>query len=355
VTAVLTSEPGPGPPGSSRRRRRIRTPEAVLVFGTDAEPGIRRHGRTRFRYVDDVTGRTVTDEATLARIRRLAVPPAWTEVWIAREPDAHLQATGRDGRGRKQYRYHPAFRSHREAHKFDQLPAFGTVLGSLRARVAADLQRDGLDRDRVVAIVVRLLDHTFVRVGNEEYARANQSYGLTTLRDDHAEIHGGRLQLTFTGKHGAQHDVRVDDRRLARLVRRCQDLPGQVLLQYVEGNEVRPVRSTDVNDYLRDATGLDVTAKTFRTWAASVLMGAGLAEVEVPPSVRAREMVVAAAVKVVAGELHNTPAVCRRSYIHPRIPTAFLDGTFPEQWAAGPARPAGGLSVPERRLVSFLS
>lgn len=268
--------------GSTRRPRRIRTPDAVLLFGTDAEPGIRRRGRARRRYVDDVTGETVTDAATLERIASLAVPPAWTDVWISRDPDSHLQATGRDARGRKQYRYHPSFRSHREARKFDQLPAFGAVLGPLRARVSDDLEGSGLDKRRVVALVVRLLDHSFVRVGNEEYARTNQSYGLTTLRDEHAQVQGGRLRLSFVGKHGRRHEVEVADARLARLVRRCQDLPGQVLFQYVEGDEIRPVRSTDVNDYLREVTGLEVTAKTFRTWAASVLLGAGLAGVPVP-------------------------------------------------------------------------
>jgi DNA topoisomerase I len=334
---------------------RIRTPEALLLFGTDREPGIRRRGRARPRYVDDVTGQRVTDRATLERIAGLAVPPAWTDVWISRDPESHLQATGRDARGRKQYRYHPSFRSHRETRKFEQLPAFGAVLGLLRARVAADLSGTALDKERVVALVVRLLDHSFVRVGNEEYARTNQSYGLTTLRDEHAEVAGGRLRLSFVGKHGRHHDIELADARLARLVRRCQDLPGQVLFQYVAGDEVRPVRSTDVNEYLRQVTGLEVTAKTFRTWAATVLLGAGLDAAPPLDTKRERELAVAAAVKVVAGELHNTPAVCRRSYVHPALPEAFVDGSFHDRWRLGPARPARGLSTAERRLLAFLT
>jgi DNA topoisomerase I len=327
-----------------------------LVFVTDAEPGIRRTGEgRRTRYVDEGRGTAVTDEATLERIRRLAVPPAWRDVWISRDPAAHLQATGRDARGRKQYRYHPAFRAHRESTKFDQLVPFGHALGDLRRHVHESLARPGLGRERVVATVVRLLEQTFVRIGNEAYARENRSFGLTTLQNRHVDAARSELRFRFTGKGGRRHDVAVGDPRLSRMVRRLQDLPGQGLFQYVDDDgEVRPIRSHDVNDYLRDVTGLDVTAKTFRTWGGTLLAAAGLAAVEPLEAVKDRQAALRVAIDVVSEHLGNTPAVCRASYIHPRVIDAHLEGTLRPVWDGGPRRAAGGLIADERRLLRVL-
>jgi DNA topoisomerase I len=326
-----------------------------LVFGLDDEPGIRRRGRRRFHYVDDLTGATVDDADVLARIRALAVPPAWTDVWLATDPRSHLQATGRDARGRKQYRYHPGFRQQQEEAKFELLVPFGRALPALRRRLGADLGRRGLSRVRVTALVVRLLEETLVRVGNEEYAKANGSFGLTTLRDRHVRATASGVQLRFIGKSGKGHTVAVDDPRLARLVLRCQDLPGQVLFQYLDDDDApRPLRSTDVNDYLRTATGLDATAKTFRTWSATLMAATGLVTLPPPASRREGTRAMKEVLSVVSSQLNNTPAVCRRSYIHPAVIEGYLDGTLPEAWRGARARGSAFLCAEERRLLGVL-
>jgi DNA topoisomerase-1 len=331
------------------------SPPRGLRFGLDDEPGIRRRGHRRPRYLDELTGDEVDDAEVLERISALAVPPAWTDVWISADPCSHVQATGRDARGRKQYRYHARFRRQQEEAKFELLLPFGQALPRLRRKVRDDLGRAGLPHDRVVALIVELLERTLVRVGNEEYARTNGSFGLTTLRDRHVHIEGSRLRMRFTGKSSKVQEVAFDDRRLARLVRRCQDLPGQLLFQFVDGDgEQHPVRSSDINDYLRDATGLDATAKTFRTWNASVFAATALAARPPPASGREGRTTVTAMLKVVAGELNNTPAVCRRSYVHPGIVDHYLSGRLAGEWAEISSRGSRELTADERRFLAFL-
>jgi DNA topoisomerase I len=329
-----------------------------IVHVTDDEPGIRRLGRTQFRYVRDRGGAPVRDRRDLERIRALAIPPAWTDVWICADPAGHLQATGRDARGRKQYRYHPAFRSKRERRKFGDLVPFGHALGAVRRCVADDLRSPSLGRERVIAAVVSLLDLTYVRIGNDAYVRENRSYGLTTLHCKHVDLDGSRLRLRFPGKGGRQVDVTCCDARLARVIRRCQELPGQKLFQYIDdAGERCHVTSTDVNDYLRLACGVaevDITAKTFRTWGGTLLAAQELAELEAPSGDRAASAAVNDALTSVASRLGNTVAVCRNSYVHPRIVGAFRDGTLQEVWAAGPRRAAGGLDASERKLLALL-
>jgi DNA topoisomerase I len=327
-----------------------------LRFVTDEEPGIRRLGRTRFRYVDQQTGEPVADADVLHRLRTLAIPPAWTDVWICRDHRGHMQATGRDSRGRKVYRYHVDYREDRERAKFDELPAFGHVLGDLRTRIEADLRLPGLPRERVAALVVSLLERTFVRIGNEEYARDNRTFGLTTLRDRHARINGSELRFRFRGKGSRLWDVAVESRRLARLVKRCQDLPGQVLFQYVDGDEDRPepITSTDVNEYLRERSGLDLTAKSFRTWGGTLLAACELVSIDRPASNRGRQQAVNEVMAVVSEVLGNTPTVSKKSYVHPAVVGAFDDGTLPDIWLAGPGRDGYGLSADERRLLHLL-
>jgi DNA topoisomerase-1 len=329
---------------------------AGLQYVSDDEPGIRRRGRTRFSYVDERTGEAVRDREVLARIRSLAVPPAWTDVWICPDEPGHIQATGRDARGRKQYRYHDAWRTHRDETKFDQLVPFGNALGSVRSTIDADLDRPGLPFERVVALVVGLLDETAMRVGNEEYARENGTYGLTTLRNRHARVEGSRLRLRFKGKNETVFDIACTDRRICKLIGKCQELPGQLLFQYVDDDgEVRRVRSSDVNLYLQESSGLaTVTAKTFRTWSASVLAADALARVEVPEAERERARVLNEVVDGVATRLGNTRAVCRASYIHPTVIETWEADGLGERWRSGPARPAGGLLTEERRLLHVL-
>jgi DNA topoisomerase-1 len=300
---------------------------ARVRLSCDGDPGITREKtRTAFRY-RDARGRIVRDPDKLARIRALAIPPAWADVWICRSPDGHLQAVGRDARGRKQYRYHPSFRARKDCEKFSRLAAFGRALPRVRARVAADLARPGLPRDKALAAVVRLLDRTNLRVGNHEYRRTNNSYGLSTLLDHHVTIRGHGLTLKFRGKSGITHERAVTDRKLAEVVRRCRDVPGQHLFQYVDDRgRPRQVGSADVNDYLRRAAGGDFTAKDFRTWAGTVLAAARLATEELPGSVKAAERVVVRVIRDVAGTLGNTPAVCRKSYVHPKVIEAFAAG-----------------------------
>jgi len=335
-----------------------------LVWVTDAEPGYRRVKRGDQVFYVDPQGRRVRDEATLARIRKLAIPPAYEDVWICTRPEGHLQATGRDARGRKQYRYHPQWQLQRGEDKFEAMRAFGAALPRIRRRVQRDLEgRDGRrpTRERVLATLVRLLDTTFIRVGNEEYARGNGSYGLTTLRTRHAGVREDQIRLSFIGKSGVRHEVTLADRRVAAVVRRCKALPGQELFQYVdEDGGVHRLTSADVNDYLTEIAGTHVTAKDFRTWHGSVLA------LEFTRLACSGEHVTGAAKQVVAqvaARLRNTVAVCRKSYIHPKVlelgtylASDEQRGTLLEQrWAREVAGPKGrSLSAAERRLLALL-
>ena len=296
--------------------------------------GIQREMRDGDPVYTDQDGDRITDPAVLQRIRSLGIPPAWTHVWICTNQRGHIQATGRDARGRKQYRYHEAWRASRDATKFHRLIAFGAGLGALRDRVDKDMRRPTLDRDRIVAAVVRLLDRTHVRVGNEEYARLNGSFGLTTLRTDHVDVSGDRLRLRFRGKSGKEHRISVADRRIARVVARCEELPGQTLFQYVgDDGEVRPVRSEDVNEYLGD-----FTAKDFRTWAGTVGAVRILTAADPPGDTpRARQREVRAMLEEVAADLGNTVAVCKKSYVHPEVMREYVE--------------EGALRIPVRRRV----
>ncbi|HEY8076497.1 MAG TPA: DNA topoisomerase IB [Labilithrix sp.] len=321
----------------------------------DAEPGIRRiRSGKGFRYVGP-SGRAVRDRATLRRIASLVIPPAWTDVWICPDPDGHIQATGRDARRRKQYRYHARFRAIREETKYEHVVAFAEALPKMRAKVDEDLSRPGLGRDKVLATVVRLLEITLIRVGNEEYARENGSFGLTTLRTRHVDVDRSSIRIQFKGKSGKKHVVKVTDRRLARLVGRFHDLPGQELFQYVgEDGELHRVEATDVNEYLRRISGEDITAKDFRTWAGTVLAALALqaCDASLP-----QKKSIASAVKQVAQRLGNTPAVCRRCYVHPAIFDAYAEGRLdvvPKAEAVAAALPkseAAVLTLLRERLV----
>jgi len=314
------------------------TPEDLKAAGlrhvSDHDPGItRRKSGTGFSYRKPDGG--PIDEAALDRIRKLAIPPAWTDVWICPDPRGHIQATGRDQKGRKQYRYHDRWRQVRDENKYDRLIAFGRALPRLRAKVKKDLTQRGLHRDKVLAAVVRLMEITLIRVGNPEYARANKSFGLTTLRDKHARIRGANAVFEFRGKSGKMHKTGIHDRRLARIVKACQDLPGQRLFQYLDDEgEQRAVESADVNAYLRDAMGEDFSAKDFRTWAGTVNAARALAMAPDCASAAEAKRNVNTCVKAVAGLLGNTAAVCRSAYIHPVVLQAYADGTLPFKGAS---------------------
>jgi DNA topoisomerase-1 len=302
-----------------------RTP-AGLRYTSDVEPGIRRRGAGRGFLYQLPDGRRLKDSETLARIRSLAIPPAYRDVWICMHPNGHLQATGRDARGRKQYRYHPKWRSHRDGTKFDRMLEFGHVLPRIRARVARDLRKSGMPRERVLATLVRLLEATRIRVGNEEYARTNGSFGLTTLRDRHVSHHRGVVTLVFRGKSGIEQRVPINDKPIARMVLRCQDIPGQELFQWLdESGERRRIDSSDVNDYLREASGGDFTAKDFRTWFATVDALELLCSRTARDAREAKRHTVEVIAEV-ALRLGNTPAICRKCYIHPEVIAAYLDG-----------------------------
>jgi DNA topoisomerase-1 len=289
-------------------------------------PGIRRLGRPgRFRYVRP-GGRKIS-AVELARIKSLVIPPAWTQVWICPDPNGHLQATGRDARGRKQYRYHRRFRQMRDDVKYSRLPAFAQALRRIRRRTAADVRKRGLSREKVLAAAVQLLEKTLIRIGNEEYARANGSVGLTTMRDRHATIRGGSVRFEFRGKSGVTHAVDLHDARLARIVKACRDLPGYELFQYVDEQGGRQtICSEDVNAYLREISGDDFTAKDFRTWSGTVLASQALARLAAFKSPTEAKRNVMQAVSCVAARLGNTKAVCRKAYIHPTILAAYMDG-----------------------------
>lgn len=313
------------------RAQPLAPPESAAAAGLryvceGRTPGIRRIGtHNRFRYVG-ANGRTIADRAELHRIKALVIPPAWKDVWICADPRGHLQATGRDARGRKQYRYHPLWREVRDEVKYGRLLAFAKALPRIRERTGADLRRSGLPREKVLAAVVQLLEKTLIRVGNEEYARQNRSFGLTTLRDSHARVNGSRVRFEFRGKSGVQHAVDLDDVRLARIVKACRDLPGYELFQYVDPDGTRQViDSADVNAYVRSISGEDFTAKDFRTWAGTVLAARHLAEAARFSSNAEAKRNIIRAVSAVAERLGNTRTVCRKSYIHPAIFDAYLE------------------------------
>lgn len=326
--------------GNRRRRKKLPSAEEALDPLVAAErarlrhvgddmPGITRHKANNgfdYRLPD---GALVRDIDTLRRIRSLGIPPAWAEVWICPDPNGHLQATGRDQRGRKQYRYHPRWREVRDEAKYHKLLVFARVLPAIRARVDEDLQRGGLPRERVLAAIVRLMELTLFRIGNSEYAKENKSYGLTTLRDRHVAIEGDRIHISFRGKSGKHQETDINNRRLARIVKGCRDLPGYELFQYIDDNGDRhAVDSVDVNAYLREITGEEITAKDFRTWAATHLAAEALREFEQFDSEAKRKKAIVDAVKKVAEHLGNTPAICRRCYIHPAILDGYLEGTL---------------------------
>ncbi len=300
-----------------------------LRYTTDQISGITRRGTGKHVHFFGPKGRRIRHPIELQRIKSLAVPPAWTGVWISPFPDSHLQATGRDARGRKQYRYHPRWREVRDQTKYDRLILFGRILSNLRTRVAKDLGLPGLPRAKIMATIVKLLETTFIRIGNDEYARQNQSFGLTTMRTKHVKIRGSKIRFRFRGKSGILRDLDVSDRKLAQIVRRCQELPGQELFQYLDDDdEPRPVNSSDVNDYLREITGIDLTAKDFRTWAGTILAARALAELGSFASKSQAKRNVVKAVEIVAERLGNTRSVCQKCYIHPAIVRSYVDGTL---------------------------
>ncbi len=329
--------------------------EAGLTYTSDAEPGIRRLRKGKdFEYVDP-DGDRVHDPATLDRIRSLVIPPAWEGVWITTHPRGHLQATGRDARGRKQHRYHPRWREVRDADKFGRMAGFATALPRIRRRVARDLRRKGLPKEKVVATIVRLLETTYARIGNEEYAKENRSFGLTTLRNRHVDVRGDTVRFVFKGKSGIEATVGVTDRRVARVIKRCEELPGQNLFQYIDSEGMRRMAtSDDVNQYLRDVTGEDYTAKDFRTWAATVLAACALREVAGFESETQAKREVVAAIDGVARTLGHTRAVCRRSYVHPAIIDMFLEGSLTRVMNVMPAIAPARLRSDEAAVLMLL-
>ena len=301
--------------------------EAGLQYVNDDRPGYTRRAKGKnFEYLD-TDGKTIRDEQRLLRIKRLAIPPAWTEVWICPSANGHIQATGRDARRRKQYRYHERWREVRDENKFDRLAQFAKALPNIRRRVTQDLKLPALPRQKVLATLVRLLERSFIRIGNEEYARENKSFGLTTLKNRHVKVKGAQVVFRFRGKSGRQHEVDVTDRRVAKVITKCQDLPGQDLFQYVENGEARDVTSQDVNEYLREIAGEEFTAKDFRTWGGTVLAAIALGKQEEFETKKQAKSNIKTAICAVAELLGNTPAVCRKCYVHPVIVEAYLKRT----------------------------
>ena len=332
--------------------------EAGLVYVSDDSPGITRkkQGPKNFVYLDP-RGKPVKDRQTLDRIRMLAIPPAYRDVWICPDERGHIQAVGRDDRGRKQYRYHEKWREVRDENKYGRMVDFAKTLPEIRRTVAKHLKLPGLPREKVLAAVVKFMEMTLIRVGNDEYAKNNHSYGLTTLQDRHARFSRGKVKLEFRGKSGVEHEFEVDDARLARIAKQCQDLPGQELFQYVdESGTVRDIGSSDVNDYLRTITGKDFTAKDFRTWAGTVLAATALQELEKFDTTAQAKKNVVRAVEAVAAKLGNTKAVCRKCYIHPEILNAYMEGQLVENLAKRAASMAKSIQKlqPEEAAVLTL-
>jgi len=344
----------------------IQSAKAVgLRYVSDETPGIKRvRSGEGFRYTK-ARGKAVRAQNALKRIRSLAIPPAWTDVWICPDANGHLQATGRDAKGRKQHRYHPLWCEVRDATKYDRMIEFSEALPRVRRCVVRDLRRAGLSREKVLATIVRLMDLTFIRVGNDEYAKQNGSYGLTTMKDQHAKVRGERIQFSFRGKSGKHHNIEIEDRRLAKIVKHCQDIRGQELFQYLdEQGDRHDVTSGDVNDYLREISGTDFTAKDFRTWAGTVLMAQALKQVAGFHSENQAKKNLKRAIEVVAEKLGNTPAVCRKCYIHPFILDGYVNKKLPcsanvkEGIGNGVIKTAGraraSLSSDEREVLKFL-
>lgn len=335
---------------------------AGLRYFSDARPGIHRQRRGKgFRYTD-AQGAAVRDAETLQRIRSLAIPPAWKDVWICPSANGHLQATGRDARGRKQSRYHPRWREVRDETKFERMMLFGEALPAIRERVDSDLALQGLPREKVLATIVRIMEVTFIRVGNAEYARENHSYGLTTMRNKHVDVDGAKVQFNFMGKSRKRHSIDLTDRRLARIVKRCLDLPGYELFQYLDEEDQRhAVDSADVNEYLDRITSdasAHFTAKDFRTWAGTVLACSLLRELERFETEAEAKRNVVRAIAAVAERLGNTPAVCRKCYVHPVVLETYLDGAmlkaFESMVEEEIARPPHSLTNEERQLMHLL-
>ena len=331
---------------------------AGLRYSADTGPGIQRvrHGAS-FRYLGPEK-KTIRQADVLERIRGLVIPPAWTHVWISTDPRGHLQATGRDARGRKQYRYHPRWRAVRDDTKYHRLIAFAQALALIRRRTSDDLGRSGLSKEKVLAVVVQLLEKTLIRVGNDEYAKQNNSFGLTTMRDGHVEVTGGRVRFTFKGKSGVEHEIDLTDRRLARIVKACRDIPGYDLFQYYdESGQRQSIGSADVNAYLQEITGKDFTSKDFRTWAGTVLAAQLLRDYEHFDSDAQAKRNIVQAVEAVAKRLGNTKAVCRKCYIHPAVFDAYLDGSMLKtvaQRARRAARKIEDLSEGEAAVLGLL-
>jgi len=351
--------------GSSITKEYVGSAHAAgLRYVTDAMPGIRRHRHGRgFRYVDP-DGRAITARALINRFRSLVIPPAWTDVWICAHEDGHLQVTARDGRGRKQYRYHPGFRQHRDGTKFERMFALADVIQKIRERVEHDVALAGHPRNKVMATVVWLLERTLIRIGSDEYAKANKSFGLTTLRRRHVAIDGANLRFEFRGKSGISHAVDVTDRRIARIVQRCHELRGEVLFKYLDdAGERQQVEAEDVNAYLQEITGADITAKDFRTWAGTMLVAEALRSMGAAESKREAEKNIVAAVDKTAKMLGNTRSVCRKYYIHPVLIQAYLEGSvlapLPQHtWSprTTPPRPGDGpmLRKHEADVLTFI-
>jgi DNA topoisomerase I len=333
---------------------------AGLRYVSDAKPGFTRKRRGKSFQYFDADGKPIRDKDEIARIKSLVVPPAWTDVWICPRANGHLQATGRDARGRKQSRYHPRWREVRDENKYERMKLFGETLPTIRSRVEKDLALPGLPRDKVLATIVRLLETTFIRVGNEEYAKENHSYGLTTMRNKHVDVEGSTVRFKFKGKSGKNHNIDLNDRRLARIVKRCLDLPGYELFQYIDDDEsLRAVDSSDVNDYLRSITEQQFTAKDFRTWAGTNLAALALRELESFDSQAKAKRNVVQAVEAVSKMLGNTPAICRKCYIHPAVFDGYLDGSLLQALKKRAdeklANPRGGLKAEEAAVMGFLS
>jgi DNA topoisomerase-1 len=322
----------------------------MLRHSSDDEPGYSRQLKGRSWAYFDEHGKRVTDRAEIDRLNAIALPPAYVDAWFCKDPDGHLQATGRDSRGRKQYRYHPDFRSKRDTSKYDGCREFGEALPRLRARIERDLKQSKLGRDTVLAAVVRLLDREHIRVGNEEYVRQNKSFGATTLRNRHLKRVGGKLKMHFPGKHGIVHEATITDRNLKRVVRKCQDLPGQMLFQYVNGDgNPQAITSADVNDYIRGATGGDFTAKHFRTWGASVLFFKQLMA-----KAEEKRLSLKTALEPVAEALGNTPAISRKSYVHPLLIDVLQEDPRDPLHGFTPPPPRRRLSSAEAAFLAYL-
>lgn len=331
---------------------------AGLRYFTDARPGIRRkRAGKHFSYIAP-NGERVSDAKTLGRIKSLAIPPAWTDVWICPSPNGHIQATGRDVKGRKQYRYHPRWRETRDETKYTRMIAFAEILPIIRDTTNRELSMPTLKREKVLATVVQLLDATAIRVGNEEYARDNQSFGLTTLRATHVDVEGSEIHFHFRGKSGKEHAIDVRDRRLARALQRLQDLPGQEVFQYLDGGQRHSVDSGDVNDYIRQITGENFTAKDFRTWHGTVSAAQALRSAGPFGSETEAKHNVVKAIEVAAGHLGNTPSICRKSYVHPAVINAYMDGslisTFEQVYSQVAGNPIPGLHPEEVATLAVL-